>query len=137
MKLHIYRKSPKAEDYNKLRMTVGWPTYPISVVERALKNTYFTICVEDSDGNLIGMGRIIGDNAIYLHLQDVIVHPEWQRHGVGKMIVDELLTYVEKTAVTNTNVGLMCSKGREEFYKQFGFTERPSEKFGAGMIMVK
>jgi hypothetical protein len=31
----------------------------------------------------------------------------------------------------------MCSKGREQFYEAFGFTIRPSEKFGAGMIMVK
>jgi hypothetical protein len=31
----------------------------------------------------------------------------------------------------------MCSKGREDFYKDFGFAERPSEKFGAGMIKIK
>ena len=30
----------------------------------------------------------------------------------------------------------MSSKGRENFYKSFGFIERPNEKFGAGMIKI-
>jgi hypothetical protein len=28
----------------------------------------------------------------------------------------------------------MATKGREAFYKKFGFIERPNEQFGAGMI---
>ena len=30
-------------------------------------------------------------------------------------------------------VNLMSAKGRESFYKQFVFIERPDDKFGAGM----
>jgi hypothetical protein len=52
------------------------------------------------------------------------------------MIMTELLNYIGKVGHDNTNVGLMCSKGREKFYKSFGFDERPNERFGAGMIKI-
>jgi GNAT superfamily N-acetyltransferase len=82
------------------------------------------------------MGRIAGDNAIYLHILDVIVHPAHQRKGIGTLIMSALMEYVDTVASKNTNIGLMCSKGREEFYKGFGFITRPDEKFGAGMITI-
>jgi hypothetical protein len=50
--------------------------------------------------------------------------------------MNALMGYVNTVASKNTNVGLMCSKGREEFYKGFGFITRPDEKFGAGMIKI-
>lgn len=31
-------------------------------------------------------------------------------------------------------VNLMAAKGKEPFYKKFGFIERPNDKHGAGMI---
>jgi len=51
--------------------------------------------------------------------------------------MNELLNYLDKLGGKNTNIGLMCSKGREDFYKQFGFIERPNDKFGSGMIKIK
>ena len=82
------------------------------------------------------MGRIVGDGAIYLHIQDVIVRPEFQRQGIGRLIMKELLSFAEKAGGKYTKVRLMSSKGGGEFYKDFGFTERPDEKFGAGMIKI-
>lgn len=32
-----------------------------------------------------------------------------------------------------THICLMAVKGKEEFYKKFGFVERPNENFGCGM----
>jgi GNAT superfamily N-acetyltransferase len=116
---------------------VEWPVYESHVVRDALSRTLYSVCVEDHRGTIAGMGRVLGDNAIYLHIQDVIVDPRYQGKGVGSMIMTALMKYVEGVAEKNTNIGLMCSKGREPFYKGFGFIERPNEKFGAGMIMIK
>ncbi|HMG90109.1 MAG TPA: GNAT family N-acetyltransferase [Chryseolinea sp.] len=132
----IFHQFPTAQEYNELRHLAEWPTYEEELVERAYSNTLFSVVARDESGLIIGMGRILGDNAIYLHVQDVIVHPAFQRQGIGKLIMDELLAYIEKVGVKNTNVGLMCSKGREKFYESFGFIERPNEKFGAGMIKI-
>ena len=136
MRFTVNRRVPSACEYNALRRSVDWPTFADNVVELGLAQSSYCIVVEDEVGTVVGMGRIIGDNAIYMHIQDVIVRPDLQRQGIGKLIMKELLTYVDGLAGKNTNIGLMCSKGREAFYRTFGFVDRPSEKFGSGMIKV-
>lgn len=136
MNVTINNRLPTAAEYNELRRLAEWPVFDVNLVERGLANSLHSVVAEDDEGMAIGMGRVIGDNAIYFHIQDVIVRPEFQRQGVGKLIMAELLKYVEINGGRNTNVGLMCSKGREPFYQEFGFIERPNDRFGSGMIMI-
>lgn len=130
-------RNPTIQEYNDLRHSAGWPVMRQDLVEIGLSNTIHAVVVQDENHYAVGMGRIIGDGAIYFHIQDVIVRPEFQKQRIGKLIMDELLKYLEDAGGPNTNIGLMCSKGREEFYKGFGFIERPTDKFGAGMIKIK
>ena len=132
----LFHQKPSPQEYNELRRLAEWPTYDEQTVDKAFSHTLFSVVARDESGVIIGMGRILGDNGIYLHVQDVIVRPVLQWQGIGKLIMDELLHYIEKVKVKNTNAGLMCSKGREKFYAGFGFVERPSEKFGAGMSKI-
>lgn len=136
MKFTTIRRRPTPDEYNTLRQLANWPTYETALIERALNNTLFSVVVEDECGKVVAMGRVIGDGAIYFHIQDVIVDPGCQRQGIGKEIMNELMDYIRTVGGKHTNIGLMCSKGREPFYRDFGFIERPNEKFGSGMIMV-
>lgn len=136
-KYTVELRKPEPTEFNALRELAGWPVLDPAVTKKGLSNSLFGVCVFDANHTLIGMGRIVGDDAIYLHISDVIVHPDYQRKGIGRIIMTELMKYVDSVAAKNTHVGLMCSKGREKFYAELGFTERPTEKFGAGMIMVK
>jgi aralkylamine N-acetyltransferase len=46
--------------------------------------------------NLVGFARAVGDGVYYASLVDVIVHPEFQRAGVGSALVEHIqagLTY--------------------------------------------
>jgi len=43
------------------------------------------------------------------------------------------LQFIRIHRVSKVFINLMAAKGRESFYKQFGFVERPNEEFGAGM----
>jgi GNAT superfamily N-acetyltransferase len=137
MNFTIIPRMPTPAEFNALRLSVEWPVFSHDKVEKALAGTLFAVVVEDTNREARAMGRVLGDGAIYFHIQDVIVHPSCQRFGLGKMVMNSLMKYVDSAAVKNTNIGLMCSKGREGFYKSFGFVERPAEKFGAGMIMIK
>lgn len=136
MEITIIHRLPTIEEYTALRLTVGWPLFDEQAITTALENTLFSAVATNEAGEAVGMGRIIGDNAVYFHLQDVIVRPEYQGEGVGSGLMTALLGYIDQHSVSNTNIGLMCSKGREAFYKEFGFTERPSDKFGSGMIRI-
>jgi ribosomal protein S18 acetylase RimI-like enzyme len=135
MELRIEKRIPRADEYLVLRKAAGWPGFPEDVTRRALAMSLFGVCAMNNN-TIIGMGRILGDNAIYFHIQDVIVDPSFQRSGVGKQIMHELMKYVAENAGANANIGLMCSKGRERFYERFGFAARPGETFGAGMIRI-
>lgn len=107
------------------------------LVQKGLSNTLFSVVVRNDTQEIIGMGRVIGDGAVYLHIQDVIVHPAYQRQGVGKLMMRHIMDFVDRTAGKNTNVGLMSSRGREKFYSDLGFIERPNDRFGSGMILIK
>jgi ribosomal protein S18 acetylase RimI-like enzyme len=131
----LEKRFPTLTEYHDLRMSVEWPTFTDAQVTLALSKTLYAACVL-CDNETIAMGRVLGDGAIYFHIQDVIVNPKYQKMGVGELLMNDLMEFVTNTGGKNTNIGLMCSKGREDFYKGFGFVERPGEKFGAGMIRI-
>lgn len=137
MELKIFHRTPTVKEYNELRQLVEWPTFDPLLAKEGLSNSIFAVVILNENDLVLGMGRIIGDKAIYLHIQDVIVRPQFQGKGIGKLIMNELLKYIDKLGGSNTNIGLMSSVGREDFYKSFGFIPRPSDKFGAGMIKIK
>lgn len=135
MPFRIEKRLPTVEEYNNLKRLVAWPVLEPSLTKKGIDHSLFSVCIM-SDDVFIGMGRIVGDGAIYFHIQDVVVHPGFQRKGIGKMIMEELMKYLDQAAAKNANIGLMCSKGREKFYADFGFTARPNERHGAGMTKV-
>ena len=53
------------------------------VAEISLQNSIYCITVKDNN-QIIGMGRIVGDGAIYFYIQDIVVHPEYQKEWYWK-----------------------------------------------------
>lgn len=130
----IYR-SPTIEEYLLLRETVGWGLPDIGAVKESLENALFSVCLE-KDNKLIGCGRVVGDGGLYFYIQDIIVLPEHRGKGYGRIIMNEVMKFINKKAKEGAFVGLFSAKGIEEFYKKYGFIERPDEKFGAGMFFI-
>lgn len=82
-------QTPSAEEFNYLTNSVDWGTRENLIVEEALKNTLYSLCVYD-DNKLIGYGRIIGDKTIFLYIQDIVVIPEYQNRHIGTGIMKNL-----------------------------------------------
>lgn len=132
------QKRPTVEEFNYLTQKVGWGTRKEEIVEEALRNTLFSICVYD-DEKMIGYGRIIGDKTIFLYIQDIMVIPEYQSRKIGTGIMKKIISKVEEYQKINPNlrVYLGASKGKEGFYKKFNFRTRKEAGLGAGMILRK
>lgn len=128
--------TPSAEEFNYLTNSVGWGIRKNNIVDEALKNTLYSLCVYDDD-KLIGYGRIIGDKTIFLYIQDIMVIPEYQSKHIGTDIMENLLKQINEYKKINSNIRtyLGASKGKESFYEKFGFISRPNEDLGAGMIL--
>jgi GNAT superfamily N-acetyltransferase len=78
------------------------------------------------DEQAVGMGRIVGDGAIYFYIQDIAVRPEWQGTGIGRAVVEELMEWLHEHAPPRAFVGLFAAGGREGFYAHYGFLRHPS-----------
>lgn len=124
------------EDYRTLRESVGWHLFSKNQMQQALDNSLYTIVAVENN-QLVGMGRLIGDGMYFL-IVDVVVHPVFQKCGIGTNIMNMLLKYVEKKTPTGgrSSVQLVAEKGKEPFYEKLGFKTIPNEFCGSGMRKV-
>ena len=134
--IRYVEQTPSADEFNFLTDSVGWGKRENSIVDEALNNTLYSLCVYDDD-KLIGYGRIIGDKTIFLYIQDLMVIPEYQGKHIGTNVMENLLNKVNEYKKTNPNIRtyLGASKNKESFYEKFGFISRPNEDLGSGMVL--
>lgn len=134
--IEYINKIPTVEEYNYLNEKVGWGKRNEDIVKEALGNTLSAICAYN-DNELIGSARIIGDKTIFLYIQDVMVIPEYQNKKVGTNIMNRILEIIKEYREINPNIRvyLGASKGKENFYKKFGFITRDEANLGKGMIL--
>ena len=124
------------EEFNYLYDAVEWGSYDKEISQRALDNTYYSVSVYD-DNKIIGYGRLIGDTICFMYIHDIIVLPNYQGKKIGTMIMNELLKKIDELKEINPDIRvyLGASKGKEDFYKHFGFVSREELDLGAGMIL--
>ncbi len=68
---------------------------------------------------MIGMGRALSDLASDAYIQDVAVLKEFQGRGIGKKIIQTLITGLKKSGVDW--IGLIAQPGTTDFYEKLGF----------------
>jgi len=125
-----------AEALAGLRNQAGWSHTEVFQAEKALERTLFSVAAL-SGGEIVGMGRLVGDGVLIWYIQDVIVVPERRGAGVGSEIVRRLVEYAKAHSLPGTNVAiaLMSAKDKEPFYEKLGFYRRPNGHEGAGMMI--
>lgn len=125
----LVERSPTVEEYQRLREAVGWESVDVEATEMSLRNALFSVCVIYKD-KVIGCGRVVGDGGIYFYIQDIVVLPEFQGKGLGRRIMDAVMSYLSSHAHPNAFIGLMAAKGVSGFYEKYGFAERPPGRPG-------
>ena len=123
------------EQHLHLRQQVRWKPLSPQQAQKALENSLYVLAAYH-DGQLVGMGRLVGDGAVICYIQDLIVVPNIQSHGIGSMMIERLIAYAASLGLPDTTMmlDLMCAKGRETFYQKHGFVARPTDELGPGMI---
>lgn len=83
------------------------------------------------------MGRAMFDFGYTAYIGDVIVKPEYQGQGIGKKIVETLISQVLNASEPEDRIMfiLVAAKGKEGFYEKMGFEKRPNDFSGHGMTM--
>jgi len=74
-------------------------------------------CFVYDGAKLVGAGRALADGADCSYLCDVAVHPDYQGYGIGKDIVQKLVTLSKG----HKKIILYAAAGKEPFYRKLGF----------------
>lgn len=128
---------PTLEEYKYLCESVGWTNYMnFDVVETSLMNSIYCITVKDNE-QIFGMGRIVGDGAIYFYIQDIVVHPDYQKRGIGHKIMNLLVEYLNTNAPDKAFVGLFASEDKEPFYEKYNFKDFSPNMTGMFTVISK
>ena len=124
------------EDYCWLRESVDWLLFSKEHTQEALHNSLYTVTAVDGN-QTVGMGRLIGDGMYYM-IVDIVVHPAYQKKGIGMNITNMLVEYVKnRTPIDGrSSIQLIAEKGKEPFYEKLGFKVIPHDFCGAGMRKV-
>lgn len=124
------------EDYCRLRQSVGWTNFSKTQTEKSLEKSLYTV-VANSDGQSVGMGRLIGDGMYYM-IVDIVVLPTYQKMGIGSTILNMIVDYVNRETPVGgrSSIQLIAEKGKEKFYEKRGFKVIPHEFCGSGMRKV-
>ena len=126
-KIELVDNILKPEDFVRLRTATGFADIPLPHATKALQNGLVNVSAL-FDGKLVGMGRLVGDGAMYWYLQEIIVLPEYQGKGIGRMIVNHLVEYAISHSSTGkfTTIGGVSANGKEGFYQKLGFEIIPN-----------
>ena len=119
----------KAEEFISLWESVWGEGPSLEQTELAMEHTLFRVSVFDGD-KVIAMARMIGDMGLDYYIKDVVVRPEYQGQGIGRMMIDELLKFVNSNGVNGTGVfvELCAMPDKIPFYEKFGFAANEAQR---------
>lgn len=126
------------DEFFEMVESVGWNTYSRQQLEKALQNTMYMVKAT-VNGELAGMGRVVGDYSIVCVLTDICVKPEFQRQGIGLKIVLELKKLIEDNVSDGEKmqIELTPTAGNEDFYTKAGFKYKPDKITGMYLWIKK
>lgn len=123
---------PPAEDFCRLRIISGLTPRPLAVVREALPRSCHAVHIRSS-GIVVGMGRIVGDGVLNFEIVDIAVDPDHQGKGLGRKIMEALMSWLRKQVPTGAYVTLIADV--PELYEKFGFKCVSPESEGMSLVL--
>ena len=80
------------DSLTKLYQSVGWRNYynNPAIMNQLLPGSWHYISAWEDD-QLVGLIRTISDGCYILYIQDILVHPDYQRRAIGTSLVKQML----------------------------------------------
>ena len=111
---------------------VGWTAYTQypDLLKAAFMCSLLTY-VAYVDGRIVGVARAVGDELTVVLIQDILVLPEYQGRGIGKMLLQAMLTRYQR--VRQVFVVTDDTEKTVNFYQSMGM--KPVESVGCRCFM--
>lgn len=119
VKLQRY-ETYQAEEVLELYSSVGWTNYtqdPL-MLQEAFNHSLKILAAYDGE-QLVGVIRVVGDGFSVIFVQDLLVHPAYQRRGLGRQLLSAILT--DYAAVYQLHLMTDDTEKTKLFYEALGF----------------
>ncbi|GAA3323469.1 MULTISPECIES: GNAT family N-acetyltransferase [Paeniglutamicibacter] len=115
---------------------VGWSAYTNSpdTLLAAIQGSH-TVAVVHVGNQLVGLARSISDGASICYLQDILVHPDHHRAGIGRGLAE--LIFAQYPGVRQKVLLTDDEPGQKAFYESLGMTQASEFPSGAMLAFVK
>jgi GNAT superfamily N-acetyltransferase len=115
---------PAVDAYLSLRERAGMSPKTRAQAETALPGGWAAChMVDETTGQTVGMGRVIGDGGAYFQVIDMAVVPEHQRRGLGQAILSFLIERIRVRAPPRAYVSLLADRPGRRLYERNGFID--------------
>lgn len=121
--LHLEALAPALDDYLELRRASGLTPKRPEQGAPALSNSWAWRRITDATGRSVAMGRVVGDGGWYFLVADMATLPAYQRRGLGRRILEDLLAEIRAKAPAGAYVTLLADPPGQALYRSLGFTE--------------
>ena len=127
--LTIRHNELTAEEFITLWETVWGPGPSLEQTRLAMQHTLFRVSVFDGDAT-IAMARVIGDMGLDYYIKDVVVRPEYQGRGIGRLLIHEIMQFIQRNGVKGTDifVELCAEPDKMPFYEKLGFDTNEAQR---------
>lgn len=118
--IKILHEAPTPEEFVALRSICKMRERSLISAKKGIKNSLFWVTLR-LEGQLIGMGRVIGDGGTVAQISDIAVHPDYQKQGYGKLILEHIHEYILNEIPDDAFVCLFAEKDVALFYQKLGY----------------
>ena len=127
--LNIKHNELTAEEFILLWESVWGKGPSPEQTQLAMEHTLFRVSVFDGN-TIIAMARVIGDLGLDYYIKDVVVRPEYQGQGIGRLMINEILKFINDHGVPGTDifVELCAMPDKIPFYEKFGFSANEAQR---------
>ena len=122
MSLALHARIPDIGTYRHLRKEAGLSPKTTEAAAIGLPNSLYAVQVFDG-GNVVGMGRVIGDGGLFCQVVDIAVLPAYQGQGLGKRIMAALDAWLTANVPASAYVSLGADGDAKYLYQKFGFVD--------------
>ena len=101
-----FKETISTEEFCRLLELVGFQKLTKEQAKTVLSNTSFLVNAV-CEGKSVGVVRVLTDMLTDAYITDVIVSPEFQGRGLGRKLLDQVVSRLKELSVNN--VKLACS----------------------------
>lgn len=120
--LSTSKTSVKPAEAVALYIELGWGTkkeYSTARMKRSLAHCDIVVSARNAAGELVGIGRALSDFAIDTKILDLIIVPEYQRQGLGQVMMQRIASLAK-----GTSIYFETEKKNFSFAARCGYTKR-------------